>query len=255
MRIVYLIVFILAPALLKAVLQSGEERCGFTRQWLESLTVSRELRKNGFHRELVTSVCCGLGSPKNLHFLLVERLPKGIYIDPYQLTSEQHDTGLQVLLDTEIDVEAPAYISSAFSALVYPTRDPASPVCLKAVVPIHGRYHRPSDSGKRTAPIDIENPRLLLRADSCDLPPNFIPYTLTDAPCTALNHSMCRWLQIHSAQEPGPLRLEIPVGDMRLVGFVSAATLLVTLLSCGYLAGAVWRNEFLQSCPPVRQGT
>lgn len=68
----------------------------------------------------------------------------------------------QVLLDSALDLEAPAHVSSAFSALVF--LSPPEP--LQAAVPVHGRYHKASSSGGWERVV-IEPPRLLLRSEHC----------------------------------------------------------------------------------------
>ncbi|XP_066565099.1 phosphatidylinositol-glycan biosynthesis class X protein isoform X2 [Amia ocellicauda] len=160
----------------------------------------------------------------------------------YRVKRAQERRFSQVLLDSDIDLEAPAYVSSGFSALVYPLQGLSCSRCFQATVPIHCRYQRPSGSGDRGELIHIQSPKLLLRAPSCQLPLDFPPQIVTDAPCSALNHSMCSWLEIHYKQDPGSLTLEIPVGDKQLAESVCAGTLLVTLLCCGLIGGAVWKH-------------
>ncbi|KAI1891371.1 hypothetical protein AGOR_G00143130 [Albula goreensis] len=193
-------------------IKADDGYCGLSGKWMESLTLSRDILKSGFHRELVTLVECDPSWPEELQVLLVQKLPRGAYGDPYQLASLRQDTGLQVLLDTEVDLEAPAYESSGFSMFVYPTRDAQNPKILQTVVPIHGRYHRPSDSGQGWERIEIEPPRLLLRADGCEqlLPSG--PHVLVDAPCSVHNLSLCKWLEIHLPQDQRHVSLEVPSG-------------------------------------------
>ncbi|XP_061095960.1 phosphatidylinositol-glycan biosynthesis class X protein isoform X2 [Conger conger] len=213
-------------------------------KWLESFKMTRAVWKMGFHRELVTTVECGPHSPEELHALLVQNLPRGVYVDPYQLASLQQDAGLQVLLDSEVDLEAPAYVSNGLSMFVYPTRDPGHPRNLQAVVPIHGRYHRPS-SGPGWERIEIEPPRLFLRANDCVPLLPVAPRVLMDAPCSGQNLSMCKWMEIQLTQDQRHISLDLPVGDQSLVVLVCAGTMLVTLLCCVLIANAIWRHVSL----------
>ncbi|KAG7487426.1 hypothetical protein MATL_G00023240 [Megalops atlanticus] len=247
-----MVIPVLFHALISAVGISGaahaeKDNCGFAEKWLDSVTVSRDLLKRGFHRELKTTVQYGHPSPDGLRALLVQNLPRGVYMDPYQLASLHQDTGLQVLLDAEVDLEAPAYVSHGFSSFVYPTRDPGSPRRLQAAVPIHGRYHRPSGSGQGWERVEIEPPRLLLRREGCQQLLPTPPHVLVDAPCTFHNLSICRWLEIQLPQGEMGVSLELPVGDQSLVVPVCAGTLLVTLLCCALIAVTVWRHGFLQA--------
>ncbi|XP_036378694.1 phosphatidylinositol-glycan biosynthesis class X protein [Megalops cyprinoides] len=225
-----------------------KDNCGFSGKWLDSVAVSRDLLKRGFHRELKTTVQYGPLSPDGLQALLVQTLPRGVFMDPYQLASLHQDTGLQVLLDSEVDLEAPAYLSQGFSAFVYATWDPEIPGRLQAAVPIHGRYRRPSGSGRGWERVEIEPPRMLLRREGCQQLLPTPPHVLVDAPCTFRNLSRCRWLEIQLPQGQMDVSLELPVGNQSLVVSVCAGTLLVTLLCCALITRAVWRHGFLQAC-------
>ncbi|KAJ8375933.1 hypothetical protein SKAU_G00065130 [Synaphobranchus kaupii] len=223
--------------------KTDEDNCDLSGKWLESIKVTRDIWKMGFHRELVTTVECGPSSPEKLQTLLVQNLPRGVYIDPYQLASLQQDTGLQVVLDSEVDLEAPAYESNGLFMFVYPTRDLQHPRHLQAVVPIHGRYHRPS-SGQGWEQLEIEPPRLFLRANGCaQLLP--APHVLMDAPCSGYNLSMCKWMEIQLPQDQRNISLELPVGNQSLLVPVCTGTLLATLLCCVIIANAIWRHGFL----------
>ncbi|XP_041118651.1 phosphatidylinositol-glycan biosynthesis class X protein [Polyodon spathula] len=211
--------------------------------WLQSFTVIRGLVNNGFHRELVSRVQCATAVPEGSQVLLLEKLPQGIYVDPYQLTSAQeHSDTQEVLLASEIDLEAPAYSSSGFSALVYASRDPQCSGCFTTTLPIHARYHRPAGSGEAEQWVSIESPRLLVRAEETSLPLACPQNKVTEAPCTAQNHSLCTWLETHYQQELEAVSLRIPVGDQRQVLAVCTGTLSVTLLCCCMILGAVWKH-------------
>ncbi|KAG1925501.1 phosphatidylinositol-glycan biosynthesis class X protein [Pimephales promelas] len=93
--------------------------------------------------------------------LLVQKLPSGVYMDEYQLETLRHDTGLEVRLDSKVDLEAPEYLSTGFTALVFLSGKH------EATVPVHGRYHRPADSGVERVTVELESPRLLVRSDKC----------------------------------------------------------------------------------------
>ncbi|MGH0170081.1 UNVERIFIED_CONTAM: hypothetical protein FKN15_070345, partial [Acipenser sinensis] len=151
-------------------------------------------------RELVSHVQCAAAVPEGSQVLLLEKLPQGVYVDPYQLTSAQELSDTQVLLASEIDLEAPAYLSSGFSALVYASLDPQCSGCFTTTLPVHARYHRPAGSGEAEQRVTIESPRLLVRAEESTLPLACPQNKVTEAPCTAQNHSLCVWLEIHYQQ-------------------------------------------------------
>ncbi|KAM4629040.1 phosphatidylinositol-glycan biosynthesis class X protein [Polymixia lowei] len=216
--------------------------CGLSKQWLESTSVSMEINKKGFHRELVNTVQFSPDVPGDLKVLLVHRWPSGIYVDPYQLASLNDHSDLQILLDYTIDLEVPAHKTVGFVALVYPTPDGQNPRLLKATIPIHGRYHEPSFVSTKYVFVNLGAPELLLRTDTCTDHQYLEPHSLVDAPCTAANSSMCSWVTIQHQQEQGHASLQIPVGDGSLVIPVCTGTLLVTMMCCVALSKNIWKH-------------
>ncbi|XP_077081972.1 phosphatidylinositol-glycan biosynthesis class X protein isoform X2 [Siphateles boraxobius] len=209
---------------------SQEDHC-FPSEFLESLSMSMKITKAGFHRDLVYSVEWGKVD-HDVKALLVQKLPSGVYMDEYQLETLKHDTGLEVLLDSKVDLEAPEYLSSGFTALVFLSGKQ------EATVPVHGRYHRPSNSSQKWVKVEIESPRLFLRSDQCVLH----HHEATEAPCTVRNHSICSWLEILRLQDTGSVSLEIPVGDSSMTLCVCVGTVLTASLCCVFLLRSIWRH-------------
>ncbi|KAK7126369.1 hypothetical protein R3I94_017752 [Phoxinus phoxinus] len=203
----------------------------FPSEFLESLSMSMKITKAGFHRDLLYSVEWGKVD-HDVKALLVQKLPSGVYMDEYQLETLKHDTGLEVLLDSKVDLEAPEYLSSGFTALVFLSGTH------EATVPVHGRYHRASNSSQKWVRVDIASPRLFLRSDECALHHQ----EATAAPCTARNHSICSWLEIPRLEDTGPVSLEIPVGDSSMLVSVCVGTVLTAALSCVFLLRSIWTH-------------
>ncbi|XP_067086797.1 phosphatidylinositol-glycan biosynthesis class X protein isoform X3 [Osmerus mordax] len=196
--------------------KSDENNCGLSRQVLKHAFVSMNIKKSGFHR-----------------------FPSGLYIDPYQLAPQKEDQDLQVLLNSAIDVETPAHMSAGFTALVYMSLVGKK---LKFPILIHGRYHKPSLTEENFQFVQIELPKLMFKADNC-IPVHLLPpHNVVDAPCTAVNISMCQWLNIQNLQEHRHVTLEMPLGDESVVNPVCAGTLLVTLLCCVVLSRRILKN-------------
>ncbi|CAM4662198.1 unnamed protein product [Leuciscus chuanchicus] len=210
--------------------QEAADHC-FSSEFLESLSMSMKITKAGFHRDLLYSVEWG-EVDHDVKALLVQKLPSGVYMDEYQLETLKHDTGLEVLLDSKVDLEAPEYLSSGFTALVFLSGKH------EATVPVHGRYHRPSNSSQKWVTVEIEPPRLFLRSDQCVLP----HHEATEAPCTVRNHSICSWLEILRLEDTGVVSLEIPVGDSSMILSVCVGTVLTAALSCVFLLRSIWRH-------------
>ncbi|XP_053368971.1 phosphatidylinositol-glycan biosynthesis class X protein [Clarias gariepinus] len=209
--------------------------CGFESSWLESVVMSMKLNKQGFHRDLVYVVRHEPTSHP-VKALLLHQLPNGVYMDQYQLADLKEEMGLQVLLDSALDLEAPAHVSSPFTAFVFLS----PPDLLQAAVPVHGRYHKASTLGGWERVI-IKPPRLLLRPEHCDTVNPGSSHRLVDAPCTIQNQSLCSWVEIQGLQIPS-VSLELPVGDSSLIIPVCAVTTLVSVLCSAFLFRAVWKH-------------
>ncbi|XP_058493882.1 phosphatidylinositol-glycan biosynthesis class X protein isoform X1 [Solea solea] len=211
--------------------------------WLESTSLSVEISKQGFHREVTTTVELSPAVPSGVRVLLVYQWPRGVFIDPYQLASLKHQGGWQILLDSAIDLEVPAHKTSGFVSYVYPTPADSTPRRVKFTIPIHGRYHEPSAVGKTFTSVDIHAPELLLQNDKCLHLNSLEPNTVVDAPCTVDNSSTCSWFKIQYYQKHGPKKLQFPVGDGSMVIPVCGGTLLVTMICCVVLTKYICTHQ------------
>ncbi|XP_073688925.1 phosphatidylinositol-glycan biosynthesis class X protein isoform X1 [Garra rufa] len=213
---------------------NAQEGDCFPSEWLKSVWMSMKISKAGFHRDLEYSVQWSK-IHHDVQGLLVQKLPSGVYMDEYQLETLRRDTGLEVLLDSKVDLEAPEYLSSGFTALIFLSGKH------EVVVPVHGRYHRPSDSSKRVK-VDIETPRLLLRSDQCQTLSPGDGHLVVDAPCTVRNQSVCSWIEILDLKDNNGVSVEIPVGDSSMSLMVCVVTVLTAVLSCAYLLANIWKH-------------
>ncbi|XP_028260007.1 phosphatidylinositol-glycan biosynthesis class X protein [Parambassis ranga] len=219
-----------------------QDHCSFLRQCVESVSV--ELYKKGFHREVITTVELRPDVLDGVRVLLVYKWPRGVYVDPYQLASLSNRSNWQILVDSAIDLELPAHKTSGFATYVYPSLESA-PTLLKVTIPIHGRYHEPSNVGRTFTSVDIEPPDILLRTEKCAQLNNLEPHTVVNAPCTVKNSSTCPWVQIQHQQKLSHLRVQIPVGDELLVTPVCGGTLLVTMACCMALSQYMWKHRII----------
>ncbi|KAM9386171.1 phosphatidylinositol-glycan biosynthesis class X protein [Pholidichthys leucotaenia] len=225
----------------------NEHPCGLLKQSLESASVLVELSRKGFHRELITTVKLRPDELGDVTFLLVYRFPRGVYVDPYQLASLIDQSNWQILLNSAIDLEAPAHKTSGFVAYVYPFYCGPTASVLKIKIPVHGRYHKPSFVGEIFTTVDINAPELLLRTEKCTHFKNFERHSVIEAPCTVSNSSTCSWVKIQHQQEPGSVSFEFPVGDGSLVTPVCGGTLLVTMICCVVLSRYMWKHRIIQT--------
>ncbi|XP_066503585.1 phosphatidylinositol-glycan biosynthesis class X protein isoform X2 [Hoplias malabaricus] len=220
--------------------QEAVDICGLSYTWFNSVDISATVSKKGFHRELLYKVR-HVPTPHFLKALLIQRMPKGVYMDQYELASMREDTGLQVFLDSSVHLEDPSYMSTCFTALIYLSPANGHPGLLEAVVPFHGRYHRPSDSGGWEI-VTIKQPKLLLFPESCEKLTPSEPHHIVKAPCTVHNQSLCSWLEIKGLQDPYLVTLQIPVGNFSLTLLVCAGTMLTSLLCCALLFRIIWTH-------------
>ncbi|XP_072294188.1 phosphatidylinositol-glycan biosynthesis class X protein [Eucyclogobius newberryi] len=209
--------------------------------FLEHTKVSMELKKTGFHRELVTTVQFNNNGLLD-NMLLLYSWPKDIYVDPFQLASLGDQRNWEMLLDSTIDLEMPAHKSSGFSTYLFPHLQNVTAGQISLTIPIHGRYQKPSYNGNAFHSVDIHPPSLLLRPVETYTQFNnsgSITTTVVDAPCTAKNSSTCQWIKVHP-QQLGLVTLQLPVGDASMILSVCGGTLLVTIICCVALSKTAW---------------
>nr|XP_033815253.1 phosphatidylinositol-glycan biosynthesis class X protein isoform X2 [Geotrypetes seraphini] len=168
-----------------------------------------------------------------------EHLPRGLYVDPYQLTSLQQHNVTQVLLLDPIDVEAPEYLSLEHTLLVYAKPDPECGGCFSATVPIHIRYHRPSAQHEEVL-VNLLSPQLLIHCNK-DLLLEMCQGYPEDAPCSVRDTSTCRWTDVMFKPVP-ELVLQVPVGLKQHVLLVCTVTFLATFFSSVLVLAAVWKH-------------
>nr|XP_061834166.1 phosphatidylinositol-glycan biosynthesis class X protein [Nerophis lumbriciformis] len=235
--IFYIVVFLLTC---RCSTVNGENACGSLMEWLQSSTVSVDIKNKGFHREVETTVELHHDAFKDIRVLLLYKWPRGVYVDPYQLSFLAEKVDWQILVDSAIDLEVPAHQASGFVTYVYPALSERP----KVTIPVHGRYHRPSFVGKAFESVTIEAPRLLLRTEECSKWDNLEPHAVMEAPCTADNASTCLWIDVNQ-QKHGHVRLQLPIGDGSLVRAVCTITLLVTITCCLALSKYMWKHRLV----------
>ncbi|KAL8593207.1 hypothetical protein ACOMHN_009862 [Nucella lapillus] len=211
------------------------------------LQVHRSVLREGFHREIQTTVTMGkdvFRGPRGgeCGLLLIEHLPSSLYVDPFQLLMLAQSGGPQVLAGSAVDIEAPEYLSAPLDVFVY------SPVVsdtslssshlptLTVTLPVHVRYHRPSPDPQVTdVLVTLYHPRVLLNCTSQDS-------RVTEAPCDASNTSQCAWSELSYRSDASSLEIHVPVGREEDVRVVVFGTIVVTVMgaSCLLYVMAFW---------------
>ncbi|XP_005815657.1 phosphatidylinositol-glycan biosynthesis class X protein [Xiphophorus maculatus] len=222
-----------------------QEHCDQLKQWLESSSVSLELSKKGFHREVTTTVELRPSALSGASVLLLYRWPNGVFVDPYQLASLSDQSNFEILLDSAIDLEVPAHKTSGFLTYVFPSHTGSAPSFLKLTIPVHGRYHEPSFAGEAFASVPIEPPDLLLRTEKCSDLRRFESHSVVDAPCTVSNSSTCSWVKQPLQQESSTVSVMLPVGDGSATMLVCGGTLLATMGCCVALSKYMLKHRIV----------
>ncbi|NXD42053.1 PIGX protein, partial [Copsychus sechellarum] len=200
-------------------------------------TVTQELLKEGFHRDLLVKV--ELGEDAGGCAVAAQmRLPPGIYVDPYELaTLQQHNLTKAVVFPGVIDVEAPEYVARDVLVLLFLEQEARCPRCFGAAVPVHARYHRPAQ-GTGGALVLLESPEVLLCCCHSHLSAECWEPAEVDTPCSSDSTSPCQWHRTkHRPAYEGSM-LRVPVGLREHSSLVCALTLLTTGLCSGLILTA-----------------
>ncbi|KAM6356286.1 phosphatidylinositol-glycan biosynthesis class X protein isoform 1-T1 [Alca torda] len=245
----------------------------------QDATVTQELLKEGFHRDLLVKVELGaVGEDAGGCTVAARtRLPPGIYVDPYELASlQQHNLTKAVLIPDVIDVEAPEYLATNLLVLLYLEPDPGCSRCFRAALPVHGRYHRPAEESEEVLVV-LKSPEVL--ACCCDrsrfclavveegcliwksLTVRIVSFRLdpadaltssvdrlsaecwkpaeVEAPCSGKNVGPCQWYSITHKPAYEESILQVPVGLRQHSSLVCVVTLLATVLCSSLILAAV----------------
>ncbi|XP_071999055.1 phosphatidylinositol-glycan biosynthesis class X protein [Engystomops pustulosus] len=200
------------------------------------VTVRREILKSGFHRDLVTRVKIH-GSAEQIDscsILLLETIPSGLYLDPYQLSSLRQHNLTEVVLLSPVDLEAPEYLSTESKALVYTRPDETCDSCFISSVPVHARYHRPSTQVTEVS-IVLQKPQLLVHCSRDFLFGGCFNSPSVEAPCGPSGGIKCQWMDIPYTEVDENLALQVPVGIIQHGPAVCITTVAVTLLCTGLI--------------------
>ncbi|PIK58500.1 putative phosphatidylinositol-glycan biosynthesis class X protein-like [Apostichopus japonicus] len=137
MKLLLQVLLVISLALSHA---SGEPTC----PTLEGVTLSREVFKEGYHRDLTTSLHGNITrSGLEIRLILVETFPPGFYIDQYELANLKSFGGPETQILEAVDVEKPAHLSTEFNFFIFiESTDAADDQFVASVsLPIHLRYH------------------------------------------------------------------------------------------------------------------
>ncbi|KFV07203.1 Phosphatidylinositol-glycan biosynthesis class X protein, partial [Tauraco erythrolophus] len=207
----------------------------------QDATVTQELLKEGFHRDLLVEVELG-GAEQAAAGCTVAartRFPPGIYVDPYELAAlQQHNLTKAVLIPDVVDVEAPEYLATGLLVLLSMEPDPRCSSCFRAALPVHGRYHRPAEDSKE-AVVVLKSPEVLVCCCDNPLSAECWEPAEVEAPCSGKSGGPCQWYGVTHQPAYEELILQVPVGLRQHRSLVCVLTLLVTALCSSMILAAV----------------
>ncbi|XP_046571342.1 phosphatidylinositol-glycan biosynthesis class X protein-like [Haliotis rubra] len=211
--------------------------------------LERHLHKKGFHRDLSTTVEWlvnphNRGDINHCMILLLEKLPPGVYVDPFQLSAMLQFGGPKVLVDAAVNIEKPAHLSPPHTLHVYTElktvtdNDEGFSLAASVTLPIHLRYQPPTHETSVThVDLVISNPRMFT---NCSIKESV---ALLQAPCDYTNTSQCLWHEHHYLAEQDSVACRVPVGNTSYLPLVVAVTLLVTGLGCLFIVYVVMTKQ------------
>ncbi|XP_053697828.1 phosphatidylinositol-glycan biosynthesis class X protein [Sabethes cyaneus] len=197
------------------------------------------IHNSGFHREIHYSLKFGAISKMSCELLLLQHFSSAIYVDTDQLTNMKKFKKINSYVPFYVDVEKPTSKSSPFSVYLYETvrRE------VNITLPIHFRYHDPSE--KKFERIQIESPSMYLQ---CRVTSSKNPLKTTATfrhPCSSsaqiydydkLNQAeYCDWQELEFSNVPTVISVLIPTGNSVSYKFVFPATILVSWIGSMYL--------------------
>ncbi|XP_078065316.1 phosphatidylinositol-glycan biosynthesis class X protein isoform X2 [Mustelus asterias] len=196
-------------------------------------------------QELVMDVDLDEGVHQDCCIMVEAQLPQGVYVDPFELASLREHMSEEVFIQNEIDIEPPEYLSTAFTIIIYLKPGPKHSGHFTGTVPVHVRYHRPSDTEEATALVTLADPQLMIHCQENNSLVESWKLGVTEAPCSASSPNICSWLNINYRNVVETLTLQVPVGQKKDAVLVITTTLLTTILCCSLLLRAVWiHGEF-----------
>uniref|UniRef100_UPI00398ECA20 bcl-2-related ovarian killer protein-like isoform X2 n=1 Tax=Pristiophorus japonicus TaxID=55135 RepID=UPI00398ECA20 len=176
---------------------TGSDDAFYSEPWPQSVSLNRRIVKNGFHREIVMDVKLGEGARPDCSVVIKEQLPQGLYVDPYELASLRERNRGKIFVQNAIDIEVPEYLATMHTIIVYLEPDPRHTGHFTGTVPVHIRYHRPTDTEETNALVTLAHPHLMIHCQRNN--PLLASWKLgvIEAPCSVSNSSTCSWVNIN----------------------------------------------------------
>lgn len=208
------------------------------------IILRQEVLKDGFHRDLLTTVKFGqsIEDLQTCQLLIKQYIPTGLFVDPYELASLRETNITEAVMVSEnFNMEAPNYLSEESEVLIYAAQDPQCIDCFQAFLPVHYRYHRPHSKDGETF-ILVNKPDLLMYCDQEFPILKCWAQSEVAAPCALKNNNICQWNNMKYKSVYKNVTLQVPVGLTVHTFLVCSVTLLITILCSTSILVAVFKH-------------
>lgn len=170
--------------------------------------------------------------------LLVQDIPSSVYVDNDQLFNLNKLNKLKTFVNNYVDVEQPTSKAEPFKVFIYSQVKKN----LNITLPVHFRYHEPSD--KKFNRVEIDSPKIFL--SNCHQKGKVL--TLPCENSSDINDfidirsvSYCPWTETEIA--PITLSFLIPVGNIRSYTFVLPVTIFISWIACLFLTYVIIKKS------------
>jgi GPI mannosyltransferase 1 subunit X len=168
-----------------------------------------------------------------VHFFLL------VYVDNDQLSNLNKLDKLKTFVESYIDVEQPTAKAAPFKVFIFNQVKKS----LNITLPIHFRYHEPSD--KKFNRVEIDSPKVFLsnchqKGRVVSMLPCANNSEITDFVDINLV-SYCPWIETEIA--PITLSFLIPVGNIQSYTFVLPVTIFISWIACLFLTYVIIKKS------------
>lgn len=170
--------------------------------------------------------------------LLVQEIPSSVYVDNDQLFNLNRLNKLKTFVKSYIDVEKPTSKSESFNIYIFNQVRKS----LNMTLPIHFRYHDPSD--KKFNRVEIDSPKVYL--SNCQLKGKIVSLPCLNSSdftdfldLNSISH--CPWIETEIA--PITLSFLIPVGNIQSFTFVLPVTIFISWIACLFLTYVIIKKS------------
>lgn len=207
------------------------------------VTITRELKNEGFHRELVTNIDIYSSSETYPCFLLlVEYLPNTVYVDSDQILGLKDKTGLLSFLNTSVNIEVTSNSEKAipFKTYIFPSQQETPKVTRKVELPVHLRYQAPNNGGGYKH-VNIGQPTLFQRCSKDNSEPGSQKF---DFPCSVEDKKSCKWTKLDATVTPITLTADVPLGNTDFGLYVSVVSFALVYGATFFIAKTIYYKTY-----------